>query len=334
MKGRTVYVPSVVILVSWALICTGCKKEEQTPEGAFETARQLLADDDSFGTGFDQAIMLLESMQQQEGPSDKMSEQVGLMLQSQAILELFLAAWLSGDQDLYEKLKSVLQTQLDGPLSTPRNFQLVAQLLLERFRKVARRDADAEVKARAQALVLYTMGLQAVLFRAKQAYFKGRLAVIAHDELRYLDATLAIRDLVVETLHRTERPEENWQYITLTVVGRVCERTAARYVALLCTPDDPSTTEEFCHSDLKDISASRKARGKGFLSRFCLSEEHSETDGSEPAGLDLVMGYYDRAFDELEQKQFGLSSGLRHVLSGLKDERSAASAALETLFNN
>ena len=333
MRLRTVCFQSVVILVSWAIICNGCKKDEPTQEGALETARRLLSEDGSFGTGFDQAMILLESLQKQEGLSGRTSEQAGLMLQSRAILELFLAAWLSGDEVLYEKLKSVLQTQLDGPLSEPRNFQLFAQVLMERFRKVVRREADAEVKAQAEALVLFTTGLQAVLFRAKQAYFEGRQAVSAHDELRYLDAILAIRDLVVETHRKTEHPEENWQYISLTVLGRVCERTAARYVALLCTPDDPATTEEYCHSDLRDIPASRKARGKGFLTRFCLPEGLSKTGDSGPEGLALVKAYYDDAFAVLEQEKFGLSPGLRHVVSGFKDDREAAYASLAAFFD-
>ncbi len=324
---RTAAAALPLLLVVLLTLAAGCRKEAvpPSPEQVLAATLEKLAGAD-FGPDFDAALELLDTLPKQV--EDKAVSLPALLARDLALLDLFLTVQLGGDAALYERLKEHLGLQLDGAATDPRNYQICAQALLERFRLVEREAAGLpEVQARARALGLLTNGIQGILFRSKHYYFEGRDAVRAIPELRYLDQVLAARDLVVETLVRGDGVEKNWQNIALTVFGRVCPKAAARYVSMLCTAESPiEPAEEFCHTDLAKIPPTRRARGEGFLGRFCSTAE----DG--PVGLDALKAYYDPAFDAALADAAGLRPALRNVMADLAARKDEAYAALDVLL--
>jgi len=309
---------------------SGCSKEQ--PPGAEEvlarTRGQLARAD--FGSEFEKNLAILATLPEQ---TDDKSVVFGARLtRARALLDLALAAQLTGSEERTEQLKIALGLQLDGELTHPRNYQIVAQTLLEEFRLIARETAGSpEVSAQAEALALYCMGLQGILFRAKADYFKGRDAVAAIPELAYLDRLAAARDLIVETLDRTDGPDANWQNVVLTVVGRVCPRAAAQYIMRVCTATDLSvSSEEYCYPDFRKIPAGRQAQGRGFLAHTCFP---SEKEDGALLGLAAIKAYYDPAFESLLADDSALRPTLRQAVQKMANRREEAYAALSVFLD-
>jgi hypothetical protein len=307
------------------MIVAGCSKEQPPgPSDVLARTRVELAKAD-FGKEFEKCMAVLVTLPEQT--DDKAVIFGARLARAQALLELSFAAQLTGSEALTEQLKMALGLQLDGGLLLPRNYQIVAQTLLEEFRFVARETAGSpKLQKQAEALAKYTVGLQGILFRAKADYFRGRDAVSAIPELAYFDHLSAVRDLIVETLDRTDGPDGNWQNIVLTVIGRVCPRAAARYLMQLCTATDLTTeSEEFCHPDFRKIPAGRQAQGHGLLAHTCAPQEVQ--DGSL-LGLAAVKAYYDPAFQSLLADDSGLRPTLRQAVQKMANRREVAYEAL------
>jgi hypothetical protein len=283
-----------------------------------------------FGKEFEKCLAVLETLPEQT--DDKAVIFGARLARAQALLELSLAAQLTGSKALTEQLKIALGLQLDGELLLPRNYQIVAQVLLEEFRLVARETAGTPTLQRqAAALALYTVGLQGILFRAKAEYFKGRDAVAAIPELAYFDHLSAVRDLMVETIDRADGPDGNWQNVVLTVVGRVCPRAAARYVMQLCTAVDLTTeSEEYCHPDFRKIPAGRQAQGRGLLAHTCAPRE---VDDGSLLGLAAVKAYYEPAFQSLLTDNSGLRPTLKQAVQKMANRREVAYEALSVFLD-
>ncbi len=308
----------------------GCAKDD--PPGAADLlakARQQLTQAD-FGQEFDRCLAILATLPDQT--DDKATVMGARLTRARALLELMLAAQLTGSQELTEQLKTALGLQLDGDLTHPRNYQILAQALLEEFRLVARESGSSpEAQRQAEALALYTMGLQGILFRSKADYFKGRDAVAAFPELAYLDNLSAVRDLIAETLDRDQGPEANWQNVVLTVIGRVCPTQAARYIARLCTAIDLTTeSEEYCHSDFRKIPAGRQQQGRGYLEQACAAP-----GGNDPpqAGLTAIKAHYDRAFDSLLAEEQALRPTLQKAVQKMASRKAEAYTALSVFLD-
>lgn len=326
---RSLATSSFVLALS-VVAASGCSKER--PPGAAEVlaqARAELAGAD-FGQKFEKNLAILATLPDQT--EDRPVILGARLTRAQALLDLLLAAQLTRSEELTEQLKVALGLQLDGELVHPRNYQIVAQTLLEEFRLVARESAEApELKRNAEALALYTMGLQGILFRAKADYFKGRDAVAAIPELAYLDHLAAVRDLIVETLDRSQGPDANWQNIVLTVIGRVCPRASARYLVRLCTATDLSDqSEEFCHADFRKIPAGRQAMGRGLLAHTCFPQE---VDDGSRLGLAALKAYYEPAFARLLADDSTLRPTLKQAVQRKANRREEAYDALSVFLD-
>lgn len=322
--------PAVANLLLGTLTLIACTRESP-PQAAdiLASARQQLARAD-FGPDFDKNLAILATLPDQT--NDRAVVMGARLTRAQALLDLLLAAQLSEEAELTEQLKIALGVQLDGELTHPRNYQIVSQTLLEEFRLVARESSDSpEMQRQAQALALYAMGLQGILFRAKADYFKGRDAVAAIPELAYLDHLSAVRDLIFETLDRTGGPEENWQNVTLTVIGRVCPVHAARYVARLCTAIDLTTeSEEYCHTDFRKIPVGRQERGRGFLEHACVAPPG---DDQAPVGLAAIKAYYEPAFGSLLANNGTVRPTLRKAVQKMARRKAEAYSALSAFLD-
>ncbi len=324
MTHRIGWVGAVAVLVLYVI--SGCRTEEPVSLRTLLEKEGVPSKGTDFGEGFDRSMAVLDEL-----ASQKQDVAVGIEAifnRARAHLDLFIAALLSEDAALYEKLKTRMSWRLERPMTDPRNFQLLAQELLETFRLVARESAaPEEVRKASEALALYADGLQSILFRNKSRYFEGREAVAKFPELAYLDDLMAVRDLVHECNRRQEAPAGNWQNITLTVVGRVCQQPAARYLSQLCsTPAalaDPSK-DDYCTTDFSVFpEAMRKEAGK-FLSAEC---------SAQTAGFEAVTAYYDGAFKRLEQASQSLPVPVRDAVSRLSGEREKAYLGVKMLFD-
>ncbi|MBM4353670.1 MAG: hypothetical protein FJ109_07705 [Deltaproteobacteria bacterium] len=349
---------ATVVLLTGIL---GCRKEEPRPFARLldEQRKALVATD--YGEAFDQSMAVVDELATQ-----KQDVNVGveaILLRSRVHLDLLVAALLTDDPALYEKLKLRLSWRLERPLTDPRNLQLLAQDLLETFRLVVRESKDrAEVRGQAQALALFADGIQGILFRNKSRYFEGRTAVAALPELRYLDDLMCVRDLTHECLRRNGAPAGNWQYITLTVVGRVCPDAAAKYLDRLCsTPAalaDPAR-DEYCTTDFEVLPIEmRKDAGK-FLQGACRlptvgvgaggtaarsgaaggSSQAGAAAGTVPAaegssatGLAVVRAFYEEAFARLEKEADTLPGPTRDAVRKLSVDKDAALKGVDMLF--
>ncbi len=322
--------PSLLLLCVALFLMESCSKEQPPgPSDILARTHLQLAKAD-FGKEFQKCLAVLETLPEQT--DDKAVILGARLTRARALLELTLAAQITGSEELTEALKLALGLQLDGELLLPRNYQIVAQALLEEFRLVSRETKDYPALQRnADALALYSLGLQGILFRAKADYFKGRDAVAAIPELAYLDQLSAARDLIVETLDRAEGPDANWQNVVLTVVGRVCPRAAARYVMQLCTAIDLTTkSEEYCHPDFRNIPAGRKAQGRGLLAHTCAPKE--VRDGSL-LGMDALKAYYEPAFQRLLADDSVLRPTLKQAVQKMANRREVAYEALAVFLD-
>jgi len=319
-------------LVLAATLCLalvpGCRKEPES-KSEHEVVDEALAGlaRSGFNAEFDNSLAVLSTIIEQT--ENRGLAYRAILERSRALLDLFLAALTSRDAKLFEHLHALLKMQLDGDPLSARSFQQVAQALLESFR-VLEREAGAfpEVHDKAEALASLSLGLQGVLFREKQAYFKGRDAVARHASLRYLDDFLAVRDLIHETLERTDGPQKNWQNVVLTVVGRTCPNPAAAYVSTLCRASNPVDAEQFCFTDFNEIPEDRRNNGSPILASKCTMEISA---GTKAAGLAAVTAWYDRAFDQLNNDE-QLRPGLRNVLAPMASRRLKAYEALKLFF--
>lgn len=339
------------------LLC-GCAKEEPKSFSALlEEQRKALVGTD-YGEGFDRSMAVLDELATQ-----KQDPEVGIaaiLLRSQAHLDLMIGALLTEEPALYEKLKSRLSWRLERSLTDPRNFQLLAQDLLESFRMVARESADKpEVRRTAEALALFADGMQGILFRNKIRYFEGCAAVAALPQLRYLHDLMAVRDLVHECASRVGAPAGNWQNIALTVVARVCSGAATRYLADLCsTPAalaDPAK-DDYCTTDFgvlpesmrkmagqrlgaecrapgtADGNASGKADGNANGAASGMADGNANAVGGG-AGEAAVRAYYAATFDRLEKDADQLPVPTRDVVRRLSEGREASLKGVHMLFS-
>jgi hypothetical protein len=322
---RRVLLPGILFAILLGALA-GCKGEEPVALSALLEKEKNPARGTDFGEGFDRSLAVLDEL-----ASQKQDPAVGtgaILARARAHLDLLVAALLTEDPALYEKLKARLSWRLERPLTDPRNFQLLAQDLLESFRLVGREAAASpDARKSAEALALFSDGIQGILFRNKSRYFQGRDAVAAFPELRYLDDLMAVRDLVHESLRRDGAPAGNWQNITLTVVGRVCPPVAARYLAQLCsTPAalaDPAK-DDYCTTDFAVFpEAMRKEAGKQL-------EAQCHGGGG---GEDAVKAYYTAAFDRLAKEADSLPVPTRDVVRKLSVSRDAAFGAIHMLFS-
>jgi hypothetical protein len=323
MRHKRGLVVAAIIACGWLM---GCKNEPVAPAAVdtLATARSELAKAD-FGDDFDGGLAMLRALEEQS--SDKPIRFGARLTRSEALMELWITVLLTEDGPLYEKLQGHLGIQLDGDAWHPRNFQLVAQSFLEDFRLVAREGkAVPALHDRAQALALFATGIQGVLFRGKADYFAGRDAVKAFPDLAHLDNLLAARDLIAETLTRTDGPEKNWQNVVLTVFGRVCPKAASRFLTAACTADASTTeSEEYCFADFNEIPASRRARVEGFLAASCTNEA---TQDHEVTGATAIETYYDTALTGLMADDVPMRPTLKRAAKALVDRKAEAYAAL------
>lgn len=320
-------VVAVLVLLSSVIGQSGCRSESQS---AVAPAEQIWLE--AGGTQFDRSFearlseLEVRAAADPAGPASWSSR----LYRDLMLLELFLSAWLSEEEELYGRFQQLAGLKLQGPLSEALNFQLCAQALLERFRTTARGAREqSEVAARATALAAYAGGLQGILFRNKRDYFAGREAVSAFPELAWLAHLMTARDLVVETLERTGRPQQNWQNIVLTVFAPDCARTVGRFIDLVCTADRIEGTEEFCHSDFDLIPASRRERGRGFLAAYCREAEGAK---GEPVGEALLKTRFSAAFDSLAAVSRPLPQPLAQVVSRWREREAEAWSGLAFLF--
>lgn len=320
------------LIVSAVFFCTaglasGCRKpakksEHQVVEEALERLARV-----GFTAEFEQSLAVVQAVIEQT--EDRRLAFRAILERTRALLDLLVVAIATGDEQHFQRLHSMLSMQLDGDPMAPRNFQLVAQSLLESFR-VLEREAGSfpEVHDQAAAMAEFCVGLQGILFREKQGYFRGRDSVARHAELRYLDDFSAVRDLIHETLIRTDGPQKNWQNVILTVVGRVCPNPAAAYVSTVCQAESPLMAEEFCLTDFTEMSESRRKSGLAILTAGCKVQHEA---GTSLTGLAAVRAFYDTSFDQLKTDEH-LRAGLHDTLAPMASRRLEAYEALRVFF--
>lgn len=310
-----------------ALCASGCAKKEPNDAQRLDDAVAGLTGCD-FGESYDRWLAVIGELVSQT--NDKEVAYRGLLERATAHLQLLITATVTEDEELYGRLKQVLGWKLDGDLFHPRNYQLMSQEILEEFR-VVEREADGypKLQARAVALAALADGIQGIIFRNKKGYFEGRDAVAAFEDLRYLDDQLAARDLLVETLDKTGGPEKNWQYVMLTVIGRVCYKASARFVDQACMPTSMENVEEFCNIDFMVLPESSREAAGTVLAHNCRREGDGE-DG--PAGLAAIKAYYDEAFTRLSANDRAFSPQFNAKLAEMDQRRAEAYKALEIFF--
>lgn len=323
MSGAIQTIWAAAVATTLAAAVGGCKEKGPTDEEILADAQRVLVASD-FGEEFDKGLDLLEGLLAR-GLSKEIATQA-LYTMARAHLDLFLAAWLTKDAALYEKLKTTLSWQLDGEMRDPRNFQLLAQEILEEFRLVVREvDEGTPVALKGRALEKFCDGLQGVLFRNKKGYFEGRDAVAAIDALRWMDDLLAARDLIEEVLERSPTPGRNWQHILLTVVGRVCSATAARIVERLCTAGALAKKQDACPKEIGDVPTDVRRAAAQELKESCKVGELS--------GVDALRRYYQAAFNRLKKSSKALPPVLAARVEEMDNEKERALAELEKLLN-
>jgi len=318
----------VLIAAAIALCCAGsCAEKKKTESELLDEALLTLAGSD-FKEQYDRALSIVDRVV--EDTRDKELAYRGILYRAKAHLDLLVIALMTGDEALGEKAKSVLNWRLEGAFTDARNFQLLAQDIMEEFR-VVEREADSYpgLKKRAAALAKFCNGLQGVLFRSKQAYFDGRDAVKEFPEFRYLDDQMAMRDLIHEVLKRTDGPAQNWQNIVLSVCGRVCLLTSARFIDAACMPESPESAEEYCNTDYSKLSPSMKKRATAVMAE-CRPGREEERE--EPAGLDAIKSYYDAAYGRLVADREKFSPTFRKLLDTMDEDKEAAYEALKIFF--
>jgi len=315
------------LLVAAALCFVGCTKQEESEDRRLTRTISSLHRA-AFGEEYDQGLALLDRLA--ETTRDKGVAYRALTARALGHLNLLLATLLKQDEALAEQLERNLGWQLEGGLDNPRNFQLLAQEILEMFKVVAREAGDyPDLQKRAAALALFTEGLQGTLFRSKQQYVESCRAVRDFEDLAYLSHATALRDLVVETLHRRPTPGENWQHILLTTLAPVCPKPAARFLDMLCMAHSPTTAEEFCHPSMADIPEIRRRRGQGYLSRKCRLDS---ADEKSPVGMDALRDFYEAACGHLTDSSPHVPAGLLAVAREVAAEKEEAFQAIEKLL--
>lgn len=326
---RRVNVP-VVALVSVVLAAAvSCKKEGGKESSPLEEAVKLVSPPD-FGERYDKGLALLDSLAGDR--SDLKTAYSARLQRGLAHLDLFVAALVTEDGELFEKCKTVLNWELAGSIYDVRNYQLLIQDIMEEFKLVAREAREHEaVASKADALASFCLGLQGLFYRDKREYMEGRSRVSAHSDLAYLVDLMALRDLVHETLRREEAFAKNWQNIALTVVGPVCLRPTLKYVDILCVPAHPSQMKEHCEQDFDKLSLKARKSGARFLSEQCLLAGSEEGKGA--VGMAAIRSYYDGAYHRLVAARARLSPRLADDLDELRNEMEKAYEALEALVD-
>jgi hypothetical protein len=299
-----------------------------------EKAQKLLEKSD-FGADFDTGLGILDSLVRET--KDKGVAHRALHRRALAHLELFLTAVLTGDEAHYEKLKSLLSWQLEGRLMDLRNFQIMAQEIMEEFRLVEREARPAELKDKAAALALFAGGLQGVLFKERKGYHDGRKAVAAFPELAYLDDLMGAWDLVFETLRFRETPEQNWQRIVTGVLSPVCPAAALTYADMICTSALPTAEAQECSLDLAAFGARARENGARHLGRTCKwpageAAEAAEAGQAPAVGLAAVQRYYEARFARLAAGDPPLPAPLAGELARLSAQKETAYERLRVFF--
>ncbi len=322
---RCVKIP-VVALISVVLAATiSCKKEGETKASPLEQATTLLSPPD-FSEKYDQGLALLDAL---AGDHSNLKVAYAARLRrGLAHLDLFIAALVTGDPELFEKCKSILNWELEGDLYNVRNFQLLVQDIMEEFKLVAREGKDyPELASRANDLASFCLGIQGLFYRDKRQYMAGRGKVRSHTDLAYLADLMALRDLTHETLRRGDGFATNWQNVVLTVLGPVCLSPALKYVDMLCIPADPSQIKDHCEPDFNKLSPRAREGGAKFLSEQCTLDGGEGKEG--PLGMAAIRSYYDSAYERLVAVRGSLAPQLSDKMEAFRAEMEKAYGVLE-----
>ncbi len=327
----------LVVAAVTVLLAGGCKNSVPTSgaEGIDEAVELLKGH--NFGEEYRKALSLLDAaIENARTKKDGRERRVGyeaLLWRGKAHLQLLVAAIVSKEDKLLELLKEISNWDLEGGLDDIKSFQLLAQDVLEEFRVVAREGKDySDLKSEAERLSAFVAGLQGIHYRNKAKYFLGSAEVRKVKSMAYLDDLMALRDLQFETVERGGGLPNNWHNVALTVLGRVCERPAAQFLAMICVATDPSSAQEFCANTLTEIPDVRRQQGAQHLRQACTVTYESGDQTVTLSGMDAVRHYYGENLKALRATEGNLPQVLRTSIDRAESGMEEAYKRLDEQF--
>ncbi|MBM4371186.1 MAG: hypothetical protein FJ098_06005 [Deltaproteobacteria bacterium] len=301
----------LALLLAMALLSASCREAPspapvEAPGGApaemLDQARELLAAYD-FGPRFREALGLLEEIPQRQGVEHGVALDA-FLLRAEALTDLLLAAWVTGDDALAETLEAITSWNLEGALlSTPRNFQILVQEVQELF-QLAAREAPAEDprRARAELMDAFLASLQALVFVKRDVLARDLRRLEEELGGRYADQAAAV--LAGELFRPGTR---SWRDHVVGTLGLVCPRAVGGLVNALCVPDPASEVKGQCRLDVTSFSEERRAAAGRVLRARC---DGLAAEGEGPP-LAAIRGVYAARLERLRVSPSPLAAWLR-----------------------
>lgn len=262
----------------------GCKDRGETPATPtpaeeLARARELLSTYD-FGDRFREGCAILEALPKEKG-ADKDIAMDAFLLRAEVLLDLFVAARVTGDATLAETLEVVTGWELEGDLSRPRNFQILAQETQEIFALVHRELGDGDPRgARAAAMAGFAHDLQALIFVKREQLIATLERLEAAPDGP--DASRAAAVALGELLRPASR---SWRDHVLSTLGIPCPAAVGGLMAALCVPDPEGEVRGQCLLEGVKHPAGRRVAAAAALMEHCDALGDVAAEGQPMAGI-------------------------------------------------